>query len=592
MLPVKRTLIAIAIASLVGCGGSSGSNTDSSVDPVEPTDPSEPLEPTIPEDVIVPFSITKFQEILASSDLQLSDPDGSEGNKESVVKDGEFEDYISDYFYADSDDNLVFSMSNYKMRSEIRELDNFSIKEDGIKRTWYAEVLLPNIDIAMASSPADHDEVTFLQIHNKGTSEDGTGYIPHPLLRIVWEQERDGLTGHYWAVVKNNVTDCTQVTDSSSCYATSYDRYDLGYADLENFTRFSLSVFDSTLQISVDDTEKETIDISYWEHLLSYFKAGVYNQFENGEAQVHFRQLSLDKTLLSPIDTWDLDEWKLTIPASKDSWYGEGGDSAAELEPERCYSSKDVLNDESNVYDESIGLSYFNIVDDNLHFRADMGFGTSTTNSSYIRSELRELYVSDDDPDCSTSDEDTSWYLDDTRTEKTIHTLSAALTINDYPDISFDEQRPKVVLGQIHGWKINQALVKLLWEGGDKPVRVILNDSFERNNNDCDECDPFSVTLGTYQADEEWQYTIRADEDGVFLATYDSDGSNMYSHQIDWGSEYADMNGDTVSLSNEWTDSDIAFYFKAGIYPQFKPSDEYQGQVFDVSFSTLNIEHK
>jgi hypothetical protein len=97
--------------------------------------------------------------------------------------------------------------------------------------------------------------------------------------------------------------------------------------------------------------------------------------------------------------------------------------------------------------------------------------------------------------------------------------------------------------------------------------------------------------LGQYAADEEWRYIIRATQDGLFLATTDADGSNLVSHQIDWGANYTDMNGDTVTLSSDWASDDITFYFKAGIYPQFKPDDKYQGEIFDVSFSEVSTEH-
>ena len=582
-MKLKPITAAVITVLLAGCGGGSSSSS-----PSEPADPNHPTDPT---ETIAPHSIAKYQSILDNSDLQVSDPDGSEGNKTSEVKNGAFDDYQSDYFYAEEDTSyLVFKMSNYKMRSEVRELENFDVSENGVKRTFYAEVKLPEIDLAMANSPADHDEVTFLQIHNKGTSSDGTGYIPHPLVRIVWEQERNGLTGHYWAVLKNNALDCSSDANAEGC-SDSYTRYDLGEADLDDFTRFEISIFENTLSIEVNDESKANIDISYWSHLLSYFKAGIYNQFENGEGEAKFSQLTYEKENIDTSAKWNIDDWKITIPPSKDDWYGSGGTSAAELEPERCNSSKDVLSNSSNIYDNNIDISYFNVADGQMHFRADMGYGTSTANSNYIRSELRELYVSTDNPDCSTSDEDTSWYLNDLRTNAKSHTLEAQLQINEYPDLDFSEQRPKVVLGQIHGWKISQALVKLLWEGNDRPVRVILNDSFERNNQDCASCEPFSVTLGQYAANEEWRYIIRATQDGLFLATTDTDGSNLVSHQIGWGANYTDMNGDTVTLSSDWASDDIAFYFKAGIYPQFKPDDKYQGEIFDVSFNEVSTEH-
>ncbi|MEZ8513892.1 polysaccharide lyase family 7 protein [Vibrio cyclitrophicus] len=582
---MNKPIFVVVLASLTyGCGGSSSNNSSDS------SDPSDSSNPGTSYGVVAPYDIAKYQNILSSSDLQVSDPNGTEGNKTSEVKDGDFDGYISDYFYADEEtENLIFKMANYKMRSEVREGENFDINETGVRRSLYAEISLPDIEHAMASSPADHDEVTMLQIHNKGTDESGTGYIPHPLLRVVWEQERDGITGHYWAVMKNNAIDCSSASDSSNCYATSYDRYDLGEADLDSFTKFDLSVYENTLSIKVNDEVKVDQDIAYWEHLLSYFKAGIYNQFENGEATAYFQALRYTTTQISGSNDWDINDWKLTIPASKDTWYGSGGDSAAELEPERCESSNGLLANDSDVYHSDIDLSYFNTDEGRIHFRADMGYGTTTQNSSYIRSELRELYQSNAQPDCSTSDEDTSWYLNDIRTSATTHELTATLRVENYPNLN--NQDPKVVLGQIHGWKINQALVKLLWEGEDKPVRVILNSDFERNNQDCSDCEPFSVELGTYSASEEWRYTIRTNQDGVYLATHDSDGTNTVSHLIPWGEDYQDKDGDTVSLTSEWTSTDIAFYFKAGIYPQFKPDSDYTGEVFDVSFSSLRVEH-
>ncbi|PMM79676.1 lyase [Vibrio breoganii] len=585
-MEMNKSILALMLATaLTGCGGRDSSGNNNNPNDSDPGT-SEPVEPGDP---IAPYSITKYQDILSNSDLQQSDPYGSASNKESVVTNGNFYGYYDEYFYAQENTQyLVFKMSNYSMRNEVRERDNFDINVEDEKRTLLAEVKLPGIEDAMSDSSSSRDQVTFLQIHNKGTSSDGTGYIPHPLLRVVYELERDGKYGHYWAVVKNNAVDCKgdgSDPDSAECQ-NAYDRYDLGEADTDAFTKFELIVQENNLSIEVNDIVKADLNIAYWEHLLSYFKAGVYNQFENGESEAHFRAL---KVLTGDSNTaydWDIDSWKLTIPASKDDWYGSGGDSAAEITPDRCdYSDKDTLANDEEVYDYDNNIAYFSVEDGRMHFRADMGYGSSTANSNYIRSELRELFISNNNPDCSTSDEDTSWYLDDSRTGDSTHTLNATLKVEQHPNIS----QPKVVLGQIHGWKINQALVKLLWEGDSRPVRVILNDDYEINNQDCGHCEPFSVELGTYAAGEEWSYTIRADEDGIYLATYDTDGKNRVAHSIPWGQNYTDNDGDTVVLSSDWASPDIAFYFKAGIYPQFKP--EYPGQIFDVSFSSLNIDH-
>ncbi|TKF86445.1 polysaccharide lyase family 7 protein [Vibrio breoganii] len=584
-MEMNKSILALMLATaLTGCGGSDSSGNNNNPNDSDPGT-SEPVEPGDP---IAPYSITKYQDILENSDLQQSDPSGSASNKETLVRDGNFAGYSDEYFYAQENTQyLVLKMSNYSMRNEVRELENFEVNVENEKRKLIAEVKLPNIEDAMSNSSSSKDQVTFLQIHNKETVNGGDG-IPHPLLRVVYELDRDGKEGHYWAVLKNNAVDCkgdNYIPDDPRC-DDAYDYIDLGEADTSAFTKFELIVQENKLSIKVNDVTKADKDISYWEDLLSYFKAGVYNQFEDGESEAHFRAL---KVITSTADTaydWDIDSWKLTIPASKDDFYGRGGTTSAELTPDRCdYSDKDTLANDETVTDPNNGIINFNVIANRMHFRADMGEGSSTANSNYIRSELRELYKSSTNPDCSTSDEDTSWYLADSRTRSAIHTLNATLKVEQHPNIS----QPKVVLGQIHGWKINQALVKLLWEGDSRPVRVILNDDYEINNQDCGHCEPFSVELGTYAAGEEWSYTIRADEDGIYLATYDTDGSNRVAHSIPWGQNYTDNDGDTVVLSSDWASPDIAFYFKAGIYPQFKP--EYPGQIFDVSFSSLNIDH-
>ncbi|MFA0513874.1 polysaccharide lyase family 7 protein [Vibrio breoganii] len=583
---MNKSILALMLATaLTGCGGSDSQGNNNNPNDSDPGT-SDPVEPGDP---IAPYSITKYQDILSNSDLQQSDPYGNASNKESVVTNGDFYGYYDEYFYAQENTQyLVFKMSNYSMRNEVRERDNFDINVEDEKRTLLAEVKLPGIEDAMSNSSSSRDQVTFLQIHNKGTSSDGTGYIPHPLLRVVYELERDGKYGHYWAVVKNNAVDCKgdgSDPDSAECQ-NAYDRYDLGEADTDAFTKFELIVQENNLSIEVNDIVKADLNIAYWEHLLSYFKAGVYNQFENGESEAHFRAL---KVLTGDSNTaydWDIDSWKLTIPASKYDWYESGDtDSPAELTPARCdYSDKDTLSNDTDI-------PYFWIEDGRIHFSAEMNYGTSTANSSRIRSELRELYISNENPDCSTSDEDTSWYLYDNRTNEAIstHTLNASLKIESFPRI--EDQDPKVVLGQIHGWKINQALIKLQWEGENKPVRALINDKYATNNQSCNDCNTYSVELGTYAAGEEWGYTIRANEDELYVATFDADGSNRKEHLITWGASYKDRNDTSFVLSNTWTSDEIAFYFKAGIYPQFETDEDYSGQIFDVSFSSLNIDH-
>ncbi|MGR5096571.1 polysaccharide lyase family 7 protein [Vibrio maritimus] len=295
---------------------------------------------------------------------------------------------------------------------------------------------------------------------------------------------------------------------------------------------------------------------------------------------------------------WDIDQWKITIPASKDDWYGSGGMSAAELEPRHCVSSKDVLSNDSVIYHKPHDVTFFEVEDERMVFRANMGFGTTTANSNYIRSELRELFNAQRIGTCSTSSSNTSWFIDDKATNTQHHTLRSTVSVDEYPNIS--GQEPKVIVGQVHGWKIKQALVKLQWDGPSKPVRAILNKDFYKNNQSCEEgtskypeCKDwsFSVNLGTYPANMDWNYEITVDGNGIVMSTSDTDGSNVNQHALAWGEEYQDTNNGTVTLAEGWADADVAYYFKAGIYPQFRPDEKYAGELFEVSFSEVEISH-
>ncbi|MDR9825487.1 polysaccharide lyase family 7 protein [Vibrio sp. FNV 38] len=569
----------------------SGCNANSSSTP--PNDEDTGTDPS------APFTYQKYQSVLRLSSLQVSDPHGNPGNIEKVVINGQFSDYYSDYFYYDqATENLTFNMTGDSNRSELVIDESFDTSEIGTQRILNASILPVNINASLANA-SSNNSVTYLQIHNQGIDESGNGAIPHPLVRVVYEQERDGLLGHYWAVIKTNALDCNGEHLSSYQCDTAYERVNLGEANLDNPTAFKLTVRESTLLIEVDNKLIVERDINYWSHLLSHFKAGVHNQFEDGTATVHYPSLSVTQSTYEKDHTWDINQWKITIPASKNDWYGSGGTTAAELEPAHCRSSKDILDNSADLWFSNANISFFNVDDNRMHFRTNMGYGTTTANSNYIRSELRELFNAQTVNTCSTSRSNTSWFINDTATGTTKHTLRSALRIEEYPTIN--GQDSKVIVGQVHGWEIKQALVKILWEGEHKPVRVILNKDFYKNNQSCSSGTPsypacqnwsYSVDMGTYSANVDWQYYIEVDNNGILLETMYDDGSNKHNHLIPWGEAYPDRNGNLVTLTEKWTDSDVAYYFKAGIYPQFKPDSDLFDKNFDVSFKHIELSHR
>ncbi len=582
---MRNTWLALATIfaglTLAACGGESGGSNsggnggNTAIDLDDCTSEQvwngeKCVDKTVTGDVNAPYSYSQFTNTLKQSNLQVSDINGEQesSNQTTVAKGSELEDYFSDHFYYDVDaDVIVFSMSGHSLRSEVRVQENFRIDDDMV-RTLSAKIKPIDPDTSLINADAK-DEITYLQLHNKGLDQQNS--LSWPILRVVYEKERDGKQGHYWAVLAENVDVSTEDRD--------YDRFDLGEADLTKFTQFDLAVHQGTLSITVDGEVKVEKKLSTWLEYYGYFKVGVYNNFTDGsssetdqQATAHFQTLTYSVKEYQKSHVWDLNQWKITLPASKNDWYGSGGTSAAEVTP--C----DDFSNDSNLYSNKVDLSFFEVIDGRMHFRADMGYGTTTTNSSYIRSELRELF--NRGSSCSTSSDATSWKINDTATGTTTHRLTSTLRIEKYPNIS--GQDPKVIVGQVHGYKIDQALVKLLWEGNSKPVRVILNRDFEQNNSSCSSGCNFSVDMGTYAAGKDWTYTIEVNGEGVLLKTQYADGSNAKSHTLKWGDK----------LVEAWADSKYAYYFKAGIYPQFKPNSSYVGKTFDVSFSEVNITHQ
>ncbi|GAB3483705.1 polysaccharide lyase family 7 protein [Marinomonas epiphytica] len=251
------------------------------------------------EQVTTPADVKKFQSVLAESKLQLSSPEGKTGNKKDLALDSDFSGIVNEHFYVDPQtEDLVFTMKGYKNRSEIRVLDNFDTSLADTRYRLSATIKPVNPRAAIENSDKKNDAMTFLQVHNSGdgTSErghSGAGYIPHPLLRIVYEGERSSKQDHYWAIIKNNAVNCGSKSGNKGTpeCKNAYLKLDLGAVKAGGYSHFDIIVGGSALEIKVDGETLVNHDISYWKKQFSYFKAGVYNQFKNGTSEVHFKSL-------------------------------------------------------------------------------------------------------------------------------------------------------------------------------------------------------------------------------------------------------------------------------------------------------------
>jgi len=252
-----------------------------------------------------------------------------------------------------------------------------------------------------------------------------------------------------------------------------------------------------------------------------------------------------------------LSDWKITIPVTNGSFYGKAPvgkelSGAAEIMPEKCSVDGSSLDEKTNN-------AYFFADKKGWHFRTPLVGGPTTPNTSYIRSELREL-ANNWKPCDETSL--ANWSYGGT------HTLASTLTLNEFPATPLKKDgvtptSPKVVLGQIHAHDINAATVKLLWEGANKPIRVILNKTITKSS--------FSVKLGKIaDPSKPWTYIIKMTDAGIELA------AGGVKKKLYFGKE----------LDNAWKKE--TFYFKAGLYPQVYTKS---GGAFDATFSKISLKH-
>jgi len=215
-----------------------------------------------------PYDYEKFQFLIDRSRLQLY-KDGT------TIDYGEFNAYKSPNFYVDSDENLHFTIDKspetYKVRAELREgPDSIAWStSDSEGHFWVARLKCFKPAVGISS-------YTWMQIHGTHTTYN------YPILRLFWERMRDKKYDHLWAIVilsdpySNNI----------------YEYIDLGVRS-DNFFTAEVHVKDNIMDILINHKLIKTYNVTYWENVQNYFKAGVYiNRFgDGGEVTAVFKSL-------------------------------------------------------------------------------------------------------------------------------------------------------------------------------------------------------------------------------------------------------------------------------------------------------------
>ena len=231
-----------------------------------------------------------------------------------------------------------------------------------------------------------------------------------------------------------------------------------------------------------------------------------------------------------PPTTIDLTTWKLTLPT------GPAG------HPDEISSARLLAGYTSPYFTPSAG---------GITFWAPVT-GTTTSGSSYPRSELRE----EQGPNC---DQSSGWDY----TTLTSHTLSATGAVTQVPSTG------KVIIGQIHGLNNGQPLVKLIWDtanGGE--LRAI----YRVNAADSDSSSTTiktGVPLGSL-----FSYVIKLTNSGMLTVQFNNETP-------------INPLGAGVPIGRGWDTA--LLYFKAGAYVQDNVGPDTEGGA--VTFTAIAVVH-
>ncbi|WP_015047426.1 polysaccharide lyase family 7 protein [Simiduia agarivorans] len=450
----------------------------------------------------------------------------------TLIAQGNFDsaDAHNRYFYSPSDapDEMVFVADGASSRSELRQMSEWYSGDAGNTMSGSFHLVDPLAQTV--------DQLTVMQVHT-------TDEPKKPLVRIAWMREKNGLSDHFWAVVKDDLIE-----------AGEYSWIPMGQRN-SNGNSVSIDVAANRLTIAMDGQDYVTDRaLDYWASNSNYFKAGVYLQTD-GHAEVHFTELDYQRTpalnaALPPSGNFNLDNWKITLPYSKDEFFGSGGSSAAEVKPFDL--NPDGVAPLNDGFTES--GSFVTAADGAMRFMVDLADPrvASTTNSSYARSELRELY----DWSPGESDSQANW------SPAGRHLLNARVSVTEY----FADD-PQTVVGQIHAKDSSKALVKLQWDGPAKPVRAIINAHPVEGN-------PFNLTFSDYgnPGTQPFDYSIVLEDETITVTVGNESKSVVFGEG---------------NMSTLW--SDHVYYFKAGNYAQASIGSAGR---FVVNIYQLSVEHQ
>lgn len=217
-----------------------------------------------------PYDLEKFRPVLDDSKLQA--PTSS-----TMIKRGDFAGASNEYFFLDpTGQYMTFTVEGDSKRSELRQLTG-----DWDTATKTPQRLIARVRVFV---PEDKGlkEFTFLQIHD---TTKGDKALNKPLLRITRRSDYRKMQDHLWAHIRTP----KNFDQPISLANLATESIDLGPRP-ESFFDVEVRVQNSRMIVTINGQTKVDMDVSYWDGLDNYYKAGVYNQ-DPGRSKVEFESL-------------------------------------------------------------------------------------------------------------------------------------------------------------------------------------------------------------------------------------------------------------------------------------------------------------
>lgn len=229
-----------------------------------------------------PYDLKKFRSVLDDSKLQ------APKSSPTLIDQGKFAGVSNEYFFLDPTGKyMTFTVEGDSCRSELRQQPG---DWDTASKTPQRMIARVKVFVPQNKQP---DSFTFLQVHDKKT---GDGGLNKPLLRVTRRDNRRGKQDHLWAVIRTPKDFDKPISLSN----LGSKHVDLGPRP-KGFFDAEVHVQNSRMIVSINGQTKVDMDVSYWDGLANYFKAGVYNQ-DHGRSKVEFESLMFSNSDDDPTD--------------------------------------------------------------------------------------------------------------------------------------------------------------------------------------------------------------------------------------------------------------------------------------------------